>query len=70
MMALDQPHSMKPPLLRTKITVPVIPPKFVHRPRLTQRIDRGAMGPLTLLIHELSAYPSEMVLVLDDFQAI
>lgn len=37
------------PLLRTKITPPRIPPEFVHRPRLTERIDRGVKGPLTLL---------------------
>lgn len=36
------------PLLRTKISVPKIPPEFVHRPRLTERIDRGVLGPLTL----------------------
>jgi LuxR family maltose regulon positive regulatory protein len=38
-----------PPLLRTKISVPLIQPEFVHRPRLTQQIDRGALAPLTLL---------------------
>ncbi|NMC80515.1 MAG: hypothetical protein GYA59_14230 [Chloroflexi bacterium] len=37
------------PLLRTKISTPQIPPEFVHRPRLTKRIDRGVMGSLTLL---------------------
>ncbi len=47
MMVLDQAHPT--PLLRTKITVPLIPPEFVHRPRLTEQIDRGVLGPLTLL---------------------
>jgi len=37
------------PLLRTKIAVPQIPPRFVSRPRLIERIHRGVEGPLTLL---------------------
>lgn len=37
------------PLLRTKISVPPIPPEFVRRPRLTDRVNRGVKGPLTLL---------------------
>lgn len=41
---------IQPPLLRTKIVIPQIPPEFVHRPRLTERIDRGVVRPLTLLL--------------------
>ena len=37
------------PLLRTKITVPLIRPGYVRRSRLTDRINQGVMGPLTLL---------------------
>jgi LuxR family maltose regulon positive regulatory protein len=37
------------PLLHTKISSPQIPGKFVHRPRLTGRINQGVEGPLTLL---------------------
>jgi LuxR family maltose regulon positive regulatory protein len=37
------------PLLRTKISAPQIPNKFVHRPRLTGRVQQGIQGPLTLL---------------------
>ncbi len=37
------------PLLRTKISAPQIPNKFVHRPRLTGRVKQGIQGPLTLL---------------------
>jgi LuxR family maltose regulon positive regulatory protein len=37
------------PLLRTKLFIPLLPPGFVHRPRLTERINRGVEGPLTLL---------------------
>lgn len=40
---------MEQPLLRTKISIPQIPPEFVHRPRLTMLINRGIQGPLTLL---------------------
>lgn len=36
-------------LLRTKITVPPTRPEFVRRPRLTERINRGVKGALTLL---------------------
>jgi LuxR family transcriptional regulator, maltose regulon positive regulatory protein len=49
MITPDQSRSTDRPLLRTKISVPHIPPDFVHRPRLTERIDRGVIGPLTLL---------------------
>ena len=37
------------PLLRTKISIPQLPTEFVNRPRLTERINRGVKGPLTLL---------------------
>jgi LuxR family maltose regulon positive regulatory protein len=37
------------PLLHTKISPPQIPGKFVHRHRLTGRINQGVEGPLTLL---------------------
>ena len=36
-------------LLKTKISVPPLPGEFVHRPRLTDRINQGVNGPLTLL---------------------
>lgn len=39
----------KRPLLKTKFSVPQIPPEFVHRTRLTEQINRGVQGPLTLL---------------------
>jgi len=39
----------RPPLLRTKISVPRLPGEYVHRPRLTDRINQGVKGPLTLL---------------------
>ena len=41
---------MEQPILRTKISVPKVSPEFVHRPRLTERINRGVEGPLTLLL--------------------
>jgi len=37
------------PLLRPKISIPRSPTGFVHRPRLTERINHGVKGPLTLL---------------------
>lgn len=40
---------LKPPLLKTKISVPLLPAEFVHRHRLTERISQGVKGPLTLL---------------------
>src|SRR5271157_992734 len=36
-------------LLKTKISVPPLPGEFVHRPRLTDWINQGVNGPLTLL---------------------
>jgi len=41
--------TQQPPLLRTKITIPPLPLKHVQRQRLTERIERGVTGPLTLL---------------------
>lgn len=49
MISLDLTNFSELPLLRTKITAPLLPAEFVQRPRLTERIDRGVMGPLTLL---------------------
>src|SRR5512139_4049665 len=40
---------LKPPLLATKISVPRLPGEYVHRLRLTRRIDQGVKSPLTLL---------------------
>jgi len=40
---------LKPPLLTTKISVPRLPGEFVHRSRLTKRIDHGVKSSLTLL---------------------
>ncbi len=48
MVAHPEP-ALAQPLLRTKISVPLLPAGFVHRPRLTETIDRGVQGPLTLL---------------------
>jgi LuxR family transcriptional regulator, maltose regulon positive regulatory protein len=36
-------------LLHTKLQRPQVPSHFVPRPRLTQRLDHGAQGPLTLV---------------------
>jgi LuxR family maltose regulon positive regulatory protein len=40
---------MELPLLSTKFAVPLISPEFVPRPRLVERLNEGAAGPLTLL---------------------
>jgi LuxR family maltose regulon positive regulatory protein len=48
-MSPDQSCARDIPLLRTKISKPRIPTEFVHRSRLTERIDRGIKGQLTLL---------------------
>jgi LuxR family maltose regulon positive regulatory protein len=45
----EPPVLLEQPLLRTKISVPQMPLEFVHRARLTERVNRGVMGPLTLL---------------------
>ena len=40
---------LRPPLLKTKISVPRLPEEFIHRPRLTDRINQGMKYPLTLI---------------------
>jgi len=40
---------LRPPLLKTKISIPRLPGEFIHRPRLTDRINQGVKCPLTLL---------------------
>ncbi len=40
---------LRPPLLKTKISVPRLPGEFIHRPRLTDRINQGVKCPLTLI---------------------
>ena len=47
---LSQPDTeLRPPLLKTKISIPRLPGEFIHRPRLTERIHQSVKGPLTLL---------------------
>ena len=47
---LSNPDSeSRPPLLKTKMSVPLLPTEFVHRHRLTDRISQGVKGPLTLV---------------------
>src|SRR5512138_96972 len=47
---LSQPATeLRPPLLKTKISVPRLPGDFIHRPRLTDRINQGMKCPLTLI---------------------
>ncbi len=41
---------LKPPLLKTKISIPRLPGNFIHRSRLTEQIQQGVKGPLTLLV--------------------
>jgi LuxR family maltose regulon positive regulatory protein len=48
-MLVNPVTELRPPLLRTKISIPRLPGEFVHRPRLTDRINQGVKGPLTLL---------------------
>src|SRR5512139_2546115 len=48
-MAISPSTLTEPPLLRTKIFIPQIPSGFVSRPRLTEQMQRGVEGPLTLL---------------------
>jgi len=48
-MMLDQLYVVESPLLKTKITIPPLPVGYVARPRLTEMIERGAKGPITLL---------------------
>ena len=40
---------LRPPLLKTKISIPRLPGEFIHRPRLTDRINQGMKCPLTLI---------------------
>ena len=39
----------KVPLLKTKTSIPQLPPVFVHRSRLIKQIDLGIRGPVTVL---------------------
>lgn len=48
-MNTDQSIVVKAPLLKTKITPPPLPPEFIARPRLTEQIEKGVRGPVTLL---------------------
>lgn len=48
-MAHDQVRVVESPLLRTKITIPPLPAGYIARPRLTEMIERGARGPITLV---------------------
>ena len=36
-------------LLQTKLQRPRVPRQFVPRPRLSERLDQGSQGPLTLV---------------------
>ena len=44
-----QEKSTALPILKTKISIPVISAEFVHRSRLEERLNQGVRGPLTLL---------------------
>jgi LuxR family transcriptional regulator, maltose regulon positive regulatory protein len=48
---LDRPRYDSPTdlLLATKLQIPPLPHSYVHRPRLTQRLDEGLQGKLTLI---------------------
>ena len=48
-MFISSTTQFEQPLLRTKISIPQTPSEFVQRPRLTERINQGVKGPLTLL---------------------
>jgi LuxR family maltose regulon positive regulatory protein len=48
-MATSPSTLLELPLLQTKISIPQMPSGFVSRPRLTELIQRGVRGPLTLL---------------------
>jgi len=47
-----QTHSQKAQhlLLETKISIPLLPPDTIQRTRLTELIDIGVLGPLTLIV--------------------
>lgn len=49
MITFNQLNNIERPLLKTKISIPQPSPEFVRRPRLTERIERGVAGALTLL---------------------
>lgn len=49
-MTYKHPLTAKPILLETKISVPILQPNRIHRPRLTELIDLGVLGPLTLIV--------------------
>ncbi len=48
-MVISPSTLIEPPLLRTKISIPQIPPGSISRPRLVEQIQIGIEGPLTLL---------------------
>ena len=48
-MLSNQESERELPILKTKISIPLFPPEFVRRPRLTERIAQGVKGALTLL---------------------
>ncbi|MEN4010476.1 MAG: LuxR C-terminal-related transcriptional regulator [Bellilinea sp.] len=48
-MIADQIRVVESPLLKTKITIPPLPAGYVARPRLTEMIERGVRGPITLV---------------------
>ena len=48
-MPRDQLRVVEYPLLKTKITISPLPTGYVARPRLTEMIERGAKGPITLV---------------------
>ena len=48
-MARDQIRVVESPLLKTKITIPPLPAGYIARPRLTEMIEGGTRGPITLV---------------------
>lgn len=48
-MLSDPKTKQEIPLLRTKISIPQLPPVFVQRSGLLKQITQGVRGPLTLL---------------------
>lgn len=48
-MNFDQSYINEQLLLSTKISIPRLPLEYVNRPRLTGLINRGVLGPMTLL---------------------
>ncbi len=49
MKADNHSRNLESLVLKTKISIPRIHSEFVHRPLLTELIDRGVQGPLTLI---------------------